>query len=70
MLHNWYCRALPYFGSKVFNETTPKAARVLISMAADQLAFAPIILAGFFIINALIDDPSSQGFKKGVVSYK
>lgn len=58
MLHNWYCRALPYFGSLVFKETTPKAARVLISMAADQLAFAPIVLAGFFIVNALIDDTS------------
>jgi len=39
-------------------------------MAADQLAFAPVILAGFFIINALIDDPSTVGFRKGVVSYK
>lgn len=59
MLHMWYCKMLPYFGSRVFSESTPKTTRVLVSMAVDQLAFAPIILAGFFITNALFDDPSA-----------
>ena len=53
MLHMWYCKALPYIQSKVFSEATPKATKVFASMAADQLAFAPIILAGFFITNSL-----------------
>ncbi len=70
VLHLWYCKMLPYLGSLVFKETTPKAARVLISMAADQLAFAPVILAGFFICNSLVIDPSVEGLKKGIKSYK
>lgn len=70
MLHMWYCKLLPYLQSFVFNEATPKATRVFISMAADQLAFAPVILAGFFITNALLDDPSVNGLNKGIKSYK
>jgi hypothetical protein len=58
VLHMWYCKMLPYLQSLVFNQATPKATRVFISMAADQLAFAPLILAGFFISNSLCEDPS------------
>ncbi len=39
-------------------------------MAADQLLFAPIILAGFFVTNSLFEDPSTEGLKKGIKSYK
>lgn len=66
----WYCKILPYFGSLVFKEATPKATRVFVSMAADQLLFAPIILAGFFITNSLFEDPSTEGLKKGIKNYK
>jgi protein Mpv17 len=70
MLHMWYCKILPYLGSLVFKEATPKATRVFTSMAADQLLFAPIILAGFFVTNSLFEDPSTEGLKKGIKSYK
>ena len=66
----WYCKILPYLGSLVFKEATPKATRVFTSMAADQLLFAPIILAGFFVTNSLFEDPSTEGLKKGIKSYK
>ena len=70
MLHMWYCKMLPYLGSLVFKEATPKTTRVLISMAADQILFAPFILAGFFLTNSLFEDPSTEGLKKGIKNYK
>ena len=70
MLHTWYCKALPFLQSLVFNQATHKATRVFSSMAVDQLVFAPIILAGFFVVNSLIENPSAEGLKKGVRSYK
>ncbi len=39
-------------------------------MVLDQLAFAPVVLAGFFISNSLANDPSVEGLKQGVKSYK
>ena len=66
----WYCKVLPYLGSLIFKETTPKATRVFTSMAADQLLFAPLILAGFFVTNSLFEDPSTEGLKKGIKNYK
>ena len=70
MLHMWYCKALPFIGSRIFNEATPKAARVFTSMACDQLLFAPILLMGFFVFDGIVKDFSIGGLKKGIKSYK
>jgi hypothetical protein len=52
-LHAWYCKILPKIGDKLFSTST-KTVRVIGSMLFDQLAFAPILLSGFFTFNGLL----------------
>ncbi len=54
-LHVWYSKILPSFGKLIFKESTKKSSKVFTFTLADQLLFTPINLAGFFIINALVE---------------
>lgn len=64
-LHLWYCKLLPRIQAVIFPQAT-KVVKVFGSMALDQLAFAPILLTGFFPINQVVMDRDIKSFKKGV----
>jgi hypothetical protein len=66
LLHVWYGKTLPFIASMLLKDTTRKATRVFILMAADQLIFTPLYLIGFFIYDGLMDKPSAKGLAQGV----
>jgi len=69
-LHFWYCRLLPKIQNIIFPATISKTAKVLGSMLLDQLAFAPVLLCGFFPVNQIIVDRDIKSFGKGVQATK
>lgn len=64
-LHLWYCKLLPRVQAILFPAVS-KTVKVLGSMALDQLAFAPVLLTGFFPINQVVMDRDVNSFGKGV----
>jgi len=68
-LHLWYCKLLPRVQAAIFPNVS-KTVKVFASMAIDQLAFAPILLAVFFPINQIVTDRNIGSWKKGVEVFK
>ena len=68
-LHTWYCKVLPKISNAVFSTST-KTVRVMGCMALDQLAFAPILLTGFYPINQIVVDRTLDSFGKGVQAWR
>jgi len=65
----WYCKLLPRVQTVLFPASS-KAVNVFGSMLLDQLAFAPILLSGFFTLNQIVVDRDIKSFDKGVKAFK
>jgi protein Mpv17 len=65
-LHFWYSKLLPRIVSKFLPASEVSLSTALLGMAFDQLAFAPLVLSGFFIFLNFTKEPEMKGIKVGV----